>query len=171
MMTAGASTSARRLRRPRLSVLLVAALAGAGCHKLSLSSLEERKAGPEFVHHYNLDRLDDQIFDGKLPVELETSFDDDWKLLGWAVDAATGKPAGGVVLLVDRKLEVPTRYGVSRPDVAAAFHEPSWSNSGFEVLLGERALPKGHHTLSIAILSNDRRAFYRTPAEWPLEVR
>jgi hypothetical protein len=140
-------------------------------HQRPLDKLEGRNAGSQFDRAYNLDNLNDQPFDGKAPV-LETSFDEeDWVLTGWAIDAAAKHPAGGVVLLIDRKRELLTNYGVLRADVAAALGEPKYRRTGFELHLKPDQLAKGKHTISMLIISADGRAFYRTKAEWSLEVR
>jgi hypothetical protein len=38
--------------------------------------------------------------------------------------------------------------GISRPDVAAAYNEPSWSNSGYQLFMGASGLGVGSHSVT-----------------------
>ncbi len=80
---------------------------------------------------------------------------------GWAVDGNRKTDAGGVYIDIDGRL-FPASYGLNRPDVAKAFSNSSYQYSGFECVIPVSNLIEGQHTLSIKILTKDRKAYYNT---------
>jgi hypothetical protein len=82
--------------------------------------------------------------------------------LGWAIDGSTKTPAGGVDVVVDEAPYV-AKYGIARPDVGTFFKRPDYTNSGFELILAPGKLPKGPHSVSIRIISSDRKSYYQGP--------
>ena len=83
---------------------------------------------------------------------------------GWAVDIDPHKAAGGVIVKVDDKMFLPL-YGFQRDDVAMTLREPQYRNSGFIASIPGSALERGTHTVSIYILSNDRKSYYVSPRQ------
>ena len=71
--------------------------------------------------------------------------------------------AGDVDIIVDNRA-FPTTYGIDRPDVANYLGVPGYVASGFIARLNGADLGHGEHTLSIRILSADRRCYYQGPS-------
>lgn len=91
-------------------------------------------------------------------------------LFGWAFDPAAAAPAAGVTLLVGDHVEAPS-YGLARQDVAAAFKSPNLTPVGFSATFGCRDLKPGHYTLSLVVISADRKSYYRNPTNVVMYLR
>lgn len=89
---------------------------------------------------------------------------------GWAIDTARGLPAAGVLVELDGR-PYPAAYGLSRPDQAERLGRPELAACGFRALLPARALMPGRHELALRVLSQDRRAWQRTPRAVSLVAR
>jgi hypothetical protein len=90
------------------------------------------------------------------------------EVTGWAIDREAAAPARGVAVVTDGQ-PVWAHYGLARPDVAAAFNNPSYEMSGFSATILE--LPPGLHTLELRILTLDGRSFYRSTEQLlPVEI-
>ncbi len=68
---------------------------------------------------------------------------------GWAVDPDTGSPVSSVQLHVDNKFVATAQLGGSRTDVAAAFNNPAYAQSGYTVTWKMGYQTPGTHTFSI----------------------
>ena len=90
---------------------------------------------------------------------------------GWAVDQQAQTAAGGVVVVVDGKTEVPTQYGTERKDVADAHKNPRYQNSGFAASISTASLGKGRHTLGLKILTADRKSSYEPAQKIEVDVQ
>jgi hypothetical protein len=88
---------------------------------------------------------------------------------GWAVDAAALALAGGVELVLDA-LTYKIPYFLTRSDVAAAEHQESYTDSGFQGVISPSLLPPGSHMVALRIISADRKTFYQT-ATWSVIVQ
>ena len=80
---------------------------------------------------------------------------------GWAVDVMTQAVAGGVFVEIDGTT-LQSIYGGDRPDVAMALARPTCRYSGFECEIPATALASGEHVLSLMILTNDQKSFYKS---------
>jgi hypothetical protein len=78
---------------------------------------------------------------------------------GWVVDVRAKDIAGGVYLDIDGQL-YPTYYGFLREDIATNYNTPAYRYSGFQVGIPVSKIGKGSHSLSIKILTNDKKAYY-----------
>jgi hypothetical protein len=78
-------------------------------------------------------------------------------VVGWGADASGKRPAVAVCLVVDGQLVsgVKSRYGGSRPDVAASLHQPALLSSQFDITLPPALLTTGAHRLRVAVKSAD----------------
>ena len=81
------------------------------------------------------------------------------KIEGWAVDGSAHDQAGGVEVRVDGK-PYQAQYGNNRPDVATAYHVPSYQKSGFILALPASQVGTGKHTLSIRVISHDSKSYF-----------
>src|SRR5258706_15919251 len=86
----------------------------AACPPNALPDVESRPGEPKSY----LDRIGGHAIDRARELVVDSSTTSDCTFTGWAVDAVLRKPAGGVLLLIDRALVFPANYGLSRPDVA-----------------------------------------------------
>jgi hypothetical protein len=117
---------------------------------------------------YNLERINDyQRPHGQV---IPIAEDETITVKGWAVDVLNGKPAGGVCIDIDGKI-FPTIYGRNRPDVARFLDVPEYEYSGYEGEVLASKVGKGDHTLSLKILTNDRKAYYDTDLRIQLNIR
>jgi len=83
-------------------------------------------------------------------------------ITGWAVDGSTNTPAGGVDVVIDEAPYV-AQYGIVRTDVATSYKLPDYTNSGFQLILVPGKLSKGPHSVSIRVISSDRKSYYQGP--------
>jgi len=90
--------------------------------------------------------------------------------IGWAVDSQAKDTAGGVYIEIDGKLYW-AYYGFPRDEVVTHFNIPAYSASGFQLAIPESSVGKGQHTLSIKILTKDKKAYYSTEESVSFEVR
>ena len=77
---------------------------------------------------------------------------------GWAIDNASsvGTAIGSVQVSVDGVVAGNATYGVSRPDVCAAFPgRPGCPNVGFIYQLNSAVLPPGQHTITVTATDTD----------------
>lgn len=81
---------------------------------------------------------------------------------GWALDDTNKTTAAGVDVVIDQA-PYSAHYGTPRPDVAAHFSNPGYTNSGFELMVAPGQLSKGQHSVSIRIISSDKKVFYQGP--------
>jgi glycosyltransferase involved in cell wall biosynthesis len=89
-------------------------------------------------------------------------------IVGWAIDARVNGRAGGVYVDIDGKL-YPAFYGTERKDVADFFKTPAYRYCGFVRSISD--LGEGSHRLSLAILTADRKAVYKSAESIQFEVK
>lgn len=101
------------------------------------------------------------------PIDLPA--DEPATILGWALDPATGETGGGVLIVVDDRAPIFALAGEPTPrvanDAAAAGRE-----AGFVATLPAALLPPGRHSLSVRVLSADRRSYAELPQRLELVV-
>jgi hypothetical protein len=78
---------------------------------------------------------------------------------GWAVDSPNVQLAAAVWIDIDGKL-YQARYGISRPDVAAALKVPAYAPSGFEAMIPASDISSGLHRLTLKIVNHDGSGYY-----------
>ena len=81
-------------------------------------------------------------------------------MLGWAVDRTAGQPAGGVVVDLDGRLQIPALYGLERADVARDLGNSTYRYSGFRAEFATALLKPGPHRLTVMIVSADKTGYY-----------
>jgi hypothetical protein len=72
------------------------------------------------------------------------------RMTGWLVDAGRCRAAAGMRVTVDEYPVATARYGLSRPDVAAAYGVPAYAASGFLAVWNDAGLARGQHTLRMS---------------------
>jgi hypothetical protein len=69
---------------------------------------------------------------------------------GWAVDQQDGAPVARVEIRIDGNAVANATLGVARPDVATAWGNAAYTNSGFQLTYNIGTLSAGSHTVSAA---------------------
>jgi hypothetical protein len=82
-----------------------------------------------------------------------------FEIAGWAVDQEAQAAAGGVEVVIDGT-PFPAQYGTPRPDVAAAYKNPSYANAGYSFMLDTGTLAPGSHTAFVRVLNSSRKGFW-----------
>jgi len=90
---------------------------------------------------------------------------------GWAVDQQAQKQAGGVFVTIDDKLDIPALYGLDRKDVADHFQNRRYRFSGFSASFATSVLGKGRHTVSLKIVTADKKGYYVADPKIVLEIK
>jgi hypothetical protein len=94
---------------------------------------------------------------GKQPVSVEHGTE--LVVSGWAVDAPARQQAGGVDVVIDGA-PYTAAYQLPRGDVADHFKVAAYTKAGFSLQTSAVAFGIGRHSLSIRVLTHDRKAYY-----------
>jgi len=92
-------------------------------------------------------------------------------IVGWAVDQQVQNTAGGVFVNIDGQIDIPALYGLDRPDVATLLGENRYRYSGFWASFATSVVGEGQHTLSLKIVTADKKGYYEADQKIILEVR
>lgn len=175
-------SSAGRLR-PVLTALLISALVlsaceGGGGGKQDNSPVANQAAngtpalapvaGETVIY---IDTVNGQAPSPVSPVMVKADKTSQFMVNGWAVDKPAQKAAGGVIMVIDGKVEVPTKYGDARPDVAKFLNNPDYTNSNFVGWINASTITKGQHILSFKVLTADKRGYYDLPNKITLAIQ
>jgi hypothetical protein len=123
----------------------------------ALARLTVRGSGMSF----GLDRIGTQAYAANRQLRLERG--DPLVVEGWAIDRPAGAPAPAVLVRYDDEAQpILSVACASRPDIAAAFHDPHFERSGFETTIATRDLHTGWHILTFYALTADGRSYVAT---------
>jgi hypothetical protein len=81
---------------------------------------------------------------------------------GWALEVSKKGPAGAVDIVIDQT-PYSAQYGLGRSDVATHFNRPDYAKCGFQLVLAPRQLSKGPHTVSVRVISSDKKSYNEGP--------
>jgi hypothetical protein len=111
---------------------------------------------------YNFDSLGSVNYPA-VQKDIRVSGDTDMAVSGWALDESKKSTAGGVDVVLD---QVPhnAHYGLERSDVASHFKRPDYAGSGFQLVVARGQLTKGPHTVSVRVISSDKKSYNEGPA-------
>ena len=118
-----------------------------------------------------IDTVNKQVPSAKGPVTVNPEQTPQIMVNGWAVDKPAQSPAGGVVLVIDGNVEVPTTYGADRPDVAKFLNNPNYTKSGYVGWINVATITKGQHILSFKVLTADKRGYYEPANKITLAIQ
>lgn len=93
---------------------------------------------------------------------VQVSGDTTFAIAGWAVDEVHKTLAGGVDLVIDQT-PYSAHYGTPRKDVATHFNKPEYEPSGYDLAIAPGQLPKGQHSVSVRVISSDKKSYYQGP--------
>ncbi len=119
---------------------------------------------------FSIDSLNDTSFSQPPTAPIPVPRSGSIILRGWAVDTVAGTVAGGVIVSVDATTTMQAVYGVDRQDVADILGNPAYLKSGFNITIPASKLSPGTHTITIKILTNDRKAFYEPDQKVDIQV-
>lgn len=82
------------------------------------------------------------------------------EITGWAVDKYADGPASAVFITIDDEMNIPSIYGLDRPDVANFYKNKNFRYSGFRASFASSILEDGPHNFTIKIISKDGGEYY-----------
>jgi hypothetical protein len=83
---------------------------------------------------------------------------------GWVADPVDGAPLSNVKVYIDGSLIGTPTLGLARTDVAAYFNNPSYTNSGFQLVYSASALSTGTHAVTVVAIDSGGRSTTFGPA-------
>jgi hypothetical protein len=110
---------------------------------------------------YNFDSLGPISFPA-VQKSNQLSGDAEVSVTGWALDESKKGTAGGVDVVIDQ-VPYSAQYGDPRKDVAEHFNRPDYVNSGFHLVLARGQLTKGPHSVSVRVISSDKKSYNEGP--------
>lgn len=117
-----------------------------------------------------IDFVNNQAPSPEKPVVVKAQETPQFMVSGWAVDKPAQSAAGGVIMVIDGNVEVPTKYGDARPDVAKFLDNPNYTKSNFVGWVNASTITKGQHILSFKVLTADKRGYYYLPNKITLAI-
>jgi len=121
---------------------------------------------------FHVDRVDGGLLSELTsPIVVNTKTQNVITISGWAVDANSGSPAGGVFINVDDRMDIQAYYGVERPDVAEHFGISGYRFSGFSVAFPASMLDNGQHVLTLKIVTAGKKEYYRPDQSIVIEIK
>jgi len=79
------------------------------------------------------------------------------RLSGWILDARTHRPGESMYVDIDGVQRIVGRYGMARPDVAVAFHDPRAAAAGFTLDFPASILALGSHGVRLGVVDDGVR--------------
>ncbi len=76
---------------------------------------------------------------------------------GWAADPVDGAPLSNVKVSVDGTVFGTPTLGISRPDVATAYNNPAYTNSGYQLVGSTNGLALGTHAVTVVAVDSTAR--------------
>jgi hypothetical protein len=83
---------------------------------------------------------------------------------GWVADPVDGAPLSNVKVYVDGSLIGTPTLSLARADVTAYFNNPSYTNSGYQLVYSAAALSAGTHTVTVVAIDAGGRSATLGPA-------
>jgi Tol biopolymer transport system component len=83
---------------------------------------------------------------------------DSVRVSGWIADQTDGAPLGNVKVYIDGTLVGTPTLGLARADVAAAFSNAAFTNSGFQLLYSAGTLTVGTHAVTVVAIDSGSRS-------------
>ncbi|HEX7177606.1 MAG TPA: hypothetical protein VF240_20270 [Pyrinomonadaceae bacterium] len=106
-----------------------------------------------------------------IPVVINPKSTPSFAITGWAVDQQAQTEAGGVIINIDGSKDVLAKYGQPRPDVAAHLKNTKYTNSGFIATMDASSLAKGRHTLTVRVVTADRKGYFEHKNKYEIEIQ
>lgn len=84
----------------------------------------------------------------------------EFEITGWAIDKRNEGPAGAVFISIDREMDIPSIYGLERPDVSAAYNNEDFRYSGFRAAFSPSILAPGQHNATLKVITEGKDGYY-----------
>lgn len=91
------------------------------------------------------------------------------EVAGFAVDAAKGEAAAGVVVLIDGKQYIAI-FGGERPDIAKALNNLKYVKSQFYVAIPVKEVGVGSHQIGFRVIASDKSGYYESKWTAKLDI-
>ena len=79
---------------------------------------------------------------------------DSVRVAGWVADKTDGAPVSNVKVYIDGTLVGTPTLGIARPDVAAAYSNAAYTNSGYQLLYSAASLSVGTHSVTVIAIDS-----------------
>lgn len=142
--------------------------------KYKLNIFREEKLDPAKLFpsplpgQYSIDVINDKPFAPRVTISAEQKT---ITMLGWAVDGEAQRAAGDLFVNINGEIDIPVMYGYERKDVAEYFKIPGYLNSGFWASFAPFVLKPGENTVSLKVVSSDKKRFYAASQKFIMEVK
>ena len=80
------------------------------------------------------------------------------QVFGWVADATDGAPLSNVKVYIDGTLAGTPTLGIARPDVAAAYSNAAYTNSGYQLHYSAAGLSLGTHAVTVVAVDSGGRS-------------
>jgi hypothetical protein len=94
---------------------------------------------------------------------------DSVKVDGWVADQTDGAPLSNVTVYIDGIPVGTPALGIARPDVAAAYHNTAYTNSGYKMLYPATSLSLGAHQVTVVAIDSGGRSTALGPARFTVQ--
>jgi len=95
----------------------------------------------------------------KVPIIVDSD-GEEVEITGWAIDKRNEGPAGAVFISIDNDMNIPTIYGLERPDVSAAYNNKDLRCSGFRAAFSSSILAPGLHNATLKVITEGKDGYY-----------
>lgn len=96
-----------------------------------------------------------------LPIIIHPGQQETITIVGWATDSRSDV-ASSVWITIDGNIQVPTLYGLDRPDVANDLNNPNLRYSGFIASFSSSVFSSGSHTMSLIIVTSSGQFVFQS---------
>ena len=120
---------------------------------------------------YSIDSVNKQPLPKVGPVVVKSADTPSVVIAGWAVDGPAKASAGGVMFNIDGKSDITATYGAERADVATVLKDPNYKMSGFGIAIPTQSIEKGRHTISMKILTSDKKGYYEPNRKIDIDIQ
>ena len=107
-----------------------------------------------------IDTINGEKLRSESPVLIDRKLQETIIIAGWAVDSKANDVASAVFIVINGEMNIPTVYGIERVDIAQAYNNPNFKNSGYFAIFSSSILDEGENTISLKIVSKDGTYFY-----------
>jgi hypothetical protein len=107
-----------------------------------------------------IDTINGEKIKSESPVLIDRKLQETIIIAGWALDFEANDVASAVFIDINGEMNIPTVYGIERADVAQAYNNPNFKNSGYFAIFSSSILDEGENTISLKIVSKDGTYFY-----------
>ncbi len=90
-------------------------------------------------------------------------------VIGWAVDHPAMEVASNVIVEIDGK-QFYAVYGLNRPDVALAYKNERYENSGWRLEIPTDMIGEGEHQLTLKIIAKNKLFFYKIDQQIAIKI-